>query len=731
MKSHPVLIACLLLLVLPLPAEETLLPRHVQVAAAGVATRVVGSPEPPPLCTVEKAYPDFPIERLITFRFEPGTGRIFYVDQIQGAKNTRLRRFDPATGLANTLLEPDEFIYGLEFHPRYQENGWLYLGTNGPVSAERDQHRALILRETVSRDAGGTIDPAQALEIVTWPSYGHNGTAIAFGSDGMMYVTSGDGTSDSDTDVNGQRLDVLMAKVLRLDVDHPSPGKPYAVPPDNPFVGKPGVRPETYAYGLRNPWRATWDPYLNRLWVGQNGQDRLEQAYLITAGANYGWSVYEGSRVFYPERKLGPNPVSPPTVEHGHHEARSLTGGVVCTSDNLPGLKGAYIYGDYTTGKIWAAKHDGNRLLWDREIADTSLGITDFQMDPQGNVLVANYQGTADGGIHRLIPSPAPDPGAPDFPRRLSETGIFEDVASQQVKPGVLPYEVILPQWADGASEQCWLALPSSEPTIGFTPRRGWNFPDGTVALQTLALGEGADRRPVETRLLVRQAGEWSAYSYAWNDTGTDADLVPSAGRDGTIGGRPWRFESRASCMVCHSRAANFVLGLQTCQMNRTHDYGEGFAANQLDVMNRLGWFRKPGSAPGAASLMTKPPSEQDRLVEPVDERADIPSRARSYLHAACSHCHVESGGGNAQMDLRHFVELQKSGIRNAVPVHGPLQLGPDARIVAPNDPARSVLFHRVISGGPERMPPQGATTPDPRGTGVLMRWIMELAREP
>ena len=123
---------------------------------------------------------------------------------------------------------------------------------------------------------------------------------------------------------------------------------------------------------------------LDRLWVGQNGQDRLEQAYLVERGANYGWSVYEGSRIFYANRKKGPTPISLPTVEHDHGESRSLTGGVVIYDDKkYPDLEDAYIYGDYTTGKIWAVKHDGKKVVWNKEIADTQLGLTDFVVDPE------------------------------------------------------------------------------------------------------------------------------------------------------------------------------------------------------------------------------------------------------------------------------------------------------------------------------------------------------------
>ena len=133
---------------------------------------------------------------------------------------------------------------------------------------------------------------------------------MAFGHDGMLYITTGDGTSDSDTWNSGQTLDDLLGSVLRIDVDRRDGERPYAVPPDNPFVDTPGARPEIWAYGLRNPWRMGVDPKTGQIWVGNNGQDLWETAYLIRRGENYGWSVYEGSHPFYLERKRGPDAAS-------------------------------------------------------------------------------------------------------------------------------------------------------------------------------------------------------------------------------------------------------------------------------------------------------------------------------------------------------------------------------------------------------------------------------------
>ena len=165
-----------------------------------------------------------------------------------------------------------------------------------------------------------------------------------------------------------------------------------SVPKDNPFVNLKDARPETWAYGFRNPWRLTVDSKTGHIWVGQNGQDLWEQAFLIEKGANYGWSVLEGSHPFYPTRKAGPTPFVKPTVEHHHNEARSLTGGIVYHGKKFPDLQGAYVYGDYSTGKIWGVKHDGKKVVWHRELTDTTLQITGFGTDASGEILILDHR---------------------------------------------------------------------------------------------------------------------------------------------------------------------------------------------------------------------------------------------------------------------------------------------------------------------------------------------------
>ncbi|MBW3601023.1 MAG: PQQ-dependent sugar dehydrogenase, partial [Planctomycetes bacterium] len=643
-----------------------------------------------------------------------------------------------------------------------------------------EEKTCYVTRYTIDREPPHRLDPDSAVNILQWKSDGHDGAAIAFGLDGMMYITTGDGTSDSDTNVAGQGLDHLLSKVLRIDVDHPDEGRMYSVPADNPFIVKEGARPETWAYGFRNPWRITVDPRTGDIWVGNNGQDLWEQAYLVERGANYGWSVYEGSHLFYPNRQLGPTPVTKPTVEHPHSEARSLTGGVVYYGDKLPELRGAYIYGDYSTGKIWGVKVKEGEVVWHQELADTTLAISAFALTSDGELLVADHRGNEEGGFYRIEPNPA-ESRPEDFPQTLSESGLFASVAGHRVHEGLIPYSVNAPLWSDNASKSRFLYLPAAQNADGagkpakidFTHGRGWNFPDLAVLVKSFALemeeGDPDSRRWIETRFLTRQQGEWVGYSYRWNDEQTEAVLVEKEGLNQDFEIRTpqgtrrqtWRYPSRTECMVCHSRAANFVLGLSTLQMNKEHDYG-GVTANQLTVLESLGVLRTSAHAehrsalrqelkdaglsdedlerefrrrtatrdqrpaPPNSSLLAKAPAEYERLVDPYDESEDVGARARSYLHANCAQCHVEAGGGNAQMDLAFTVPLEKTKLLNVPPLHHKYGID-DPRLVTPGDPDRSILLHRMAHRGPGQMPQLATSLVDEQAVKLLREWILQL----
>ena len=751
------------------PDTDTAKPFGMEKLPPLTTSTVVGFPDPPPPYIATRVLDNYRAGFPVMVTTIPGSAEMLTITQPRSYGPTAISRFkyDPKTtdkDAVKLMDTPGEgTAYDIAFHPKFTDNGYIYVGWNGKLSG-RDKKWSAITRYTMTTKPPYTIDVKSAKTIIEWPSDGHNGAAVCFGGDGMLFVTSGDGTSDSDTNLTGQRTDLLLAKTLRIDVDHlgepggVSPRKNYSVPKDNPYVNDKRFAPETWAYGFRNPWRITYDAPTKQLWVGQNGQDLWEQAYLVQKGANYGWSVTEGGHPFYPNRKAGPTPILKPTVEHHHSEARSLTGGVVYHGNKLPGLKGAYIYGDYSTGHIWAVKHDGKTIQWHKKIAITTLHITGFALDPNGELLICHHAAPGDGGYFTLTPNTAKHDDR--FPKKLSDSGLFDSVKDHRMKPGVLPYSVNAPFWSDGAHKARFLALPPGG-KIGFNRTRGWDFPDKTVLVKSFALetkaNDPAGRKWIETRFFTKQAGEWYGYSYEWNAAGTDATLVGEAGRDrdftvkdaAGVRKQTWHYPSRAECMVCHSRAANFVLGQCEVQMNKLHTYPTGRTDNQLRVIEHLGLFdvswsgevsgavkeavtrQQPGQrTPKPTHMLHAPPAALKKLADPYDKSQDLGLRAKAWLHTNCATCHVEAGGGNAQMQLDFPTAWDKMRLIDVKPVHQTFDMK-DARLIAPGAPGRSVVLRRIGVRGPNsgQMPPLATNRVDVAGVELMTEWCKSLKK--
>jgi len=755
-----VLLSLLLGLVSGYAAETNDAPFGLERRVPWTTSRVVGSPDPPLPYTVEKTFTNLQWRAPLYVAAEPGTNFLLVIlqggEKDRPSKLLRVRDSADAAATETILTVSNRLLYSVAFHPGYRTNGVLYLFSNGPTSrGERTNRVSRFTKAGQKRtawDAGPYLDPDSEKLIIEWRSAGHDGGGMAFGRDGMFYVSTGDGTSDSDAWNSGQTVDDLLGGVLRIDVDRPDGERAYSVPKDNPFVGSTNARPELWAYGLRNPWRLTVDDKTGHVWVGNNGQDLWESIHFIRRGENYGWSVYEGSHPFYLHRKLGPTPAVAPTIEHHHAEARSLTGGVVYYGERFPDLEGAYIYGDYSSGTIWGARHDGSRLAWHKELARTQLQIAAFAVSPRGELLIVDHG----GGIFRLTRTP--DQPRPEFPTRLSETGIFTSTKDHKVQPGILPYSVNAPGWADGAHIERFVGLPG-ETRIDLT-NGGWAFPDGAVLMQTLSLplegraprtGEQKLRR-IETRLLTRQNGQWAGYSYRWDDAQSDATLVNRNGEDRDLAGgansaspsraearqpstlnsqQTWRFPSRTECMACHSRAVNFVLGFTDLQLNRTNDYSAA-RDNQLRTLEHIGFFatkdggRKESGGASTASVYRKAQRAKEKLVDPYDSAQDLEARARSYLHVNCSVCHVEAGGGNAKMELGISTKAERMNVFDARPQHDTFGVE-NAMLVAPGETARSVLFQRVSRRGRGQMPPLVSTRVDDRAVALLREWIASM----
>ncbi len=715
-------------------------------------SRVIGSPEPPPPYTVDPVFTQIAWKNPVFAIREPGSEWLIIIEWPQqladpaepssqaGGKKppprfapARARRVLDRAGderSAPFLELKDRAIYCLAFHPHYRDNGQIFVCSRthpeGGTGINTLSRFVVSRRGNDDHDNKPASDPAGEERILEWPSEGHDGGAAVFGHDGMLFVSTGDGSPDSDNNLTAQDPNSLLGKILRIDVDRPAAEMKYAIPPDNPFLKLKGARGEIWSLGHRNPWRMTVDARTGHLWVGNNGQDLWEFAHLIKPGDNVGWSVYEGSHPFYLNRQRGPGNLAQPAVEHDHGAFRSLTGGVVYYGQKHPALEGAYIYGDYATGAIRSVRHDGTKVLWNREVARTTLNIVGFAISHRDELLVVDYT----SGIYRLVDS-RPDDSYRRFPHRLSETGLFASTRDHRPTPGVVHYVVSVPGWTDGATAERLVALPGDN----HIQRKGagnWKIPDGTVLVQTLSLpshpGDTAHTRRIETRLLTKQKGAWAAYSYVWNDTQDDATLAPSGGIDvhlpaGVAPSRgenaapqTWRVPSRTECMSCHSRQANFVLGFTELQTDRSQKYNEG-EMNQLHAL-----------AEQKVIDQIAPPLSPDRqrLVNPYDTTQDLEARVRSYLHANCSACHIETGGGNSRIRLNIEQKREDMQLVDVFPQHDSFGLSA-ALLVAPGEPQRSVLYHRVSRRGPGQMPPRGTAVVDQQAVQLIRDWIEKL----
>ncbi len=733
-------------------------PVGMEKRTAWTTSRVIGSPEPPPPYRTARVFPRLTFSEPLDLASAPGTNRLWVAER-KGKLLSFMNR--PDVERVDVALDLDgKTIYGMTLHPKFKDNGFVYLTWIPDGSREGIPNGSRVSRFTAQGEPP-TIHRASEKIIIEWQSGGHNGGCLKFGPDGMLYLATGDGSGIADELQIGQDLTSIHGKLLRLDVHHPDAGKGYSVPRDNPFVAMPNAKPEIWAYGLRQLWRFNFDGATGGLWGGEIGQDLWEMVYRIEKGGNYGWSVQEGTHPFRPERKKGPTPILKPVVEHSHADFRSITGGYIYRGKRLPELERHYIYGDFDTGRVWAfhsslghplrgsapreenvSRSETPTIANHRELARTTYRIVSWGEDTAGELYLVDFTG---GGLHLLVPNDQADDSA-KFPRKLSQTGLFASTKDHQPAPGLIPYSVNSQLWSDHATKERFIAIPGDgkialdaitypQPSPGAPP--GWRFPDGTVLVKTFSMemerGNPASAKRLETRLLhfqqfpgTQEYGDqyWRGYTYVWNDDQTDAELLDAAGLDRTLRVKVgeqmveqnYRFPSRAECTLCHTNAAKFALGVNTMQMNKDHNYG-GIVANQLTTLEHIGLFDAP---------LPKPPAELPKLADYDDAREPLEVRARAYLHANCSHCHVKWGGGNAEFKLVSTLPLAELGIANVAPGHGGLGLA-DPKLLVPGEPDRSILLHRTKLTGLGRMPHIGSRVPHDSAIKLIREWIAQL----
>jgi glucose/arabinose dehydrogenase len=298
----------------------------------------------------------------------------------------------------------EEGLLGLAFHPKFKENGEFFIY----YTSKQEEHLSVISRFRLDGKDKSKADPKseQVLMTVKQPFWNHNGGTLEFGKDGHLYIAFGDGGKGDDPLQTGQDLSSVLGKILRIDVDHPSPGLPYGIPADNPFINTTGARREVYAYGMRNPWRISFDRETGDLWCADVGQNLWEEINLVPKGGNCGWSKREATHIARPNAKtFQENDIAPkssdfvdPIWEYPHTDAwgKSITGGQVYRGSKTPALKGYYLYGDYVTGKLWALKFDktAGKTTENRVIEwSSALPMVTFGEDEKGEVYFSSTTG--------------------------------------------------------------------------------------------------------------------------------------------------------------------------------------------------------------------------------------------------------------------------------------------------------------------------------------------------
>lgn len=607
-------------------------------------------------------------------------------------------------------------LLGLAFHPDFATNRRAFLH----YTYQNDQDRPVTRISEVSADGDGVFNLGGERVIfeVEQPYENHNGGMIAFGPDGMLYIALGDGGSGGDPLGSGQDTDTVLGAILRLDVDRSSGERPYGIPEDNPFADGGGA-PEIYAWGLRNPWKFSFDLRTGELWAGDVGQREVEEVDLIERGGNYGWNIREGDQCYDGNPQCDRGDLIEPVVVYGHDEGKSITGGYVYHGEAIEALAGKYIYGDFVTGRLWAVTYDDEGEARPLElIASTGLAISSFAQDVEtGEVYVLDYdpRGANGGaGVYKLVAGEGASDAAP-FPATLSQTGCFDASDPRRPAPGLIPYAPSAPFWSDGADKKRWIALPD-----GATIQRAgdrWEFPVGTVLVKEFS----REGERIETRLFMRHDdGVWAGYTYAWREDQRDADLL-RAGEVREVAGGPWKYPSRAECMGCHTPSAGFVLGFEAIQLGQPTVYpATNRRAAQLDTLDHIGLF-EPALGDDRSDL----PS----LVDPFGD-APLAERARAYLHSNCAYCHVEDGVARGDLRLGAARSLAETNACDVAPQLDDLGIA-DARLIAPGEPDRSVLLERMRRTDAARMPDNAGLLQDREGARLIRSWIYDLERCP
>ena len=631
-------------------------------------SRVVGSPDPPPPFKVVRAFPNLKFEKPLLLARCPGSDRLFVGEQAGVLYSFRNQAdakaelfFDLRKELKTLHLLPDakevESVYGLAFHPKFEQNRQCFvcytLRGNKPGEPNlKDGTR--VSRFTVTETDPPRIDPASEEIVLTFLQGGHNGGDLHFGPDGMLYISTGDAASPNPPDPlnTGQDISDLLSSILRIDVDRKDEGKNYAIPKDNPFVGMKDARPEVWAYGFRNPWRMSFDRQTGELFVGDVGWELWEMVHRVEKGGNYGWSAMEGPQPIKPEQ-VGPTPIHPPLIELPHTIACSVTGGLRLSRQEVSraarGLRLRRLGDAPPVGRPLRGGPDARRCRRSRGRRSASSPSARTTTASSTSSTTTAARCTRSSGTTRGSQNA-------DFPTTLSQTGLFASVKDHQAGA---------PGWSRSRSTagsgrtarrrstgspsrasrrpRCY-ATGKPIPGLVYWHNFRMHFPKDAVLMRTLSLAA----RRLETQLLHYDGVDWRAYTYAWRDDQTDADLVPADGAEKEV--RDRRAEARLAIPqpqpvhVVPQQPVGICAGVSPRAV-------EPSGARRPEPARRA--HRSRGSSAGSATTASRCRRSTPRRPRGNERSPTRPTRASrwrrglaAYLHANCGHCHSDHGGG-------------------------------------------------------------------------------------
>jgi len=356
-----------------------------------------------PSVKLQRVFPNLSFKRL-TGMYQAPDGRWFVTEQ--AGRITAITPNVPNAAAAEILDITDrvstagneEGLLGFAFAPDFAQSRAFYV-----YYSAANPRRSVISRFIANAASGSAAARGGEMVLleIAQPFSNHNGGQMVFGPDGYLYIGLGDGGSARDPQGNGQNLSTLLAKLLRIDV---SGGGAYKVPSDNPFVGRQGARGEIWAYGLRNPWRFSFDKVAGALWLADVGQDAREEVDIITRGGNYGWSVMEGSQCLGGGTGCNHDGMQPPIIDYANAgNDCSITGGFVYRGSAVPALQGAYVYADYCSGKIWGLRAQGSVRGENAQIGSAGFNVSSFAQGSDGEIYVLQHSDSG-GGIYQLVP---------------------------------------------------------------------------------------------------------------------------------------------------------------------------------------------------------------------------------------------------------------------------------------------------------------------------------------